>query len=80
MTKSKFTQQFLKYSVKFQNVDGALDFSLLGIDWRFDSTYSGRILLWADGSELVAWSEDWDYATMAEFAYTYATNNELETA
>ena len=80
MTKSKFIQQFLKHADKFQDVDGAYEFSINDNDYTLDTTSSGRVLLWCDYGTLVAWTEDWDYAAMAEFAYNYATNNETETA
>jgi len=78
MTKSKFIQQFLKHADKFQDVDGAYEFSINDNDYTLDTTSSGRVLLWRDYGTLVAWTEDWDYQAVAEIAYNQ--QNILETA
>ena len=78
MTKSKFIQQFLKHADKFQEVDGAYEFSINDIDYTLDTTSSGRVLLWYDYGTLVAWTEDCDYQAVAEIAYNQ--QNILETA
>ena len=74
MAKLTFKRQFLKHADKFQDCDGAYEFTINDTDYTLDTTSSGRVLLWRDYGTLVAWTEDWDYAAVADIA-----EQELET-
>jgi hypothetical protein len=75
MTKNTFIRQFLKHSREFQQVSGDYNFEIGDTEYILDAAYSGRILLWRDYGNLIAWSEDQDYEALAQMAF-----DELETA
>jgi len=73
MAKLTFKQQFLKHADQFQDCDGAYEFTINDTDFMLDQTYSGRTLLWFNGNELLAFSDDQDYEALADIAEFEAT-------
>lgn len=74
MTKTTFVRQFLKHADAFQQVSGDYNFEIGDTEYILDAAYSGRILLWRDYGNLIAWTEDQDYEALAVIAW-----QELET-